>query len=239
MKRIITHPVIGDIEFCTRRNVRGTHFRVTADRVCITTHPLLARSVFPLSDERVAWILNAQHELAHKTTTPAYNFAPHSTLKTNRFVVRFAPDDSLRTTFAARRTDNALTIAFRPECDFASSANQRKIRHLIAHFLKIEAQQILPARLQALADTYGFAFAQVRINSAQTRWGSCSAKRVINLSYNLMLLPDKLIDFVLVHELCHTREMNHGARFKQLMTNIFANYTALNAALKQYRPLQP
>lgn len=239
MKSIITHPVIGDIEFCTRRNVRGTHFRVTADRVCITTHPLLARSVFPLSDERVAWILNAQHELAHKTTTPAYNFAPHSTLKTNRFVVRFAPDDSLRTTFAARRTDDALTIAFRPECDFASSANQRKIRNLIAHFLKIEAQQILPARLQALADTYGFAFAQVRINSAQTRWGSCSAKRVINLSYNLMLLPDELIDFVLVHELCHTREMNHGARFKQLMTGIFANYTALNAALKQYRPLQP
>lgn len=239
MKSIITHPVIGDIEFCTRRNVRGTHFRVTADRVCITTHPLLARSVFPLSDERVAWILNAQHELAHKTTTPAYNFAPHSTLKTNRFVVRFAPDDNLRTTFAARRTDDALTIAFRPECDFANSANQRKIRHLIAYFLKIEAQQILPARLQALADTYGFAFAHVRINSAQTRWGSCSAKRVINLSYNLMLLPDALIDFVLVHELCHTREMNHGARFKQLMTGIFANYTALNAALKQYRPLQP
>lgn len=239
MKSIITHPVIGDIEFCTRRNVRGTHFRVTADRVCITTHPLLARRVFPLSDERVAWILNAQHELAHKTTTPAYNFAPHSTLKTNRFVVRFAPDDNLRTTFAARRTDDALTIAFRPECDFANSANQRKIRNLIAHFLKIEAQQILPARLQALADTYGFAFAQVRINSAQMRWGSCSAKRVINLSYNLMLLPDELIDFVLVHELCHTREMNHGARFKQLMTGIFANYTALNAALKQYRPLQP
>ena len=54
-----------------------------------------------------------------------------------------------------------------------------------------------------------------------------------------MLLPDELIDFVLVHELCHTREMNHGVRFKQLMTSIFANYAALNAALKQYRPLQP
>lgn len=239
MKRIITHPVIGDIEFCTRRNARGTHFRVTADRVCITTNPLLAHSVFPLSDDRVTWILNAQHELMHKTTTPAYHFSPQTTLKTNRFVVRFAPDDNLRITFAARRTNDELLISFRSEGDFANSANQRKIRHIIAHFLQIEARQTLPARLTALAQTHGFEFTQVHINSAQTRWGSCSAKRVINLSYNLMLLPDELIDFVLVHELCHTREMNHGVRFKQLMTSIFANYAALNAALKQYRPLQP
>ncbi|MGN0187034.1 MAG: M48 family metallopeptidase [Paludibacteraceae bacterium] len=237
MKRIITHPDIGDIEFCTRRDTRGTHFRVTANRVRITTNPLLAHSVFPLPAERVAWILNARKELSQTPST--YTFTPQTTLKTNRFVVRFAPDNNLRTTFTARRTDNELCIAFRPDCDFSSHNTQRNIRYLIIHFLKADAKQILPARLTTLAQTHGFEFAQVRINSAQTRWGSCSAKRIINLSYNLMLLPDELIDFVLVHELCHTVEMNHGAHFKQLMRDIFGDYTTLTNALKQYNPLHP
>ena len=52
-----------------------------------------------------------------------------------------------------------------------------------------------------------------------------------------MLLPEELIDFVLVHELCHTREMNHGKNFKMLMKSIFPNYENLNTKLKNERTL--
>ena len=88
-----------------------------------------------------------------------------------------------------------------------------------------------------LAEKYGFEFQSVKINSAKKRWGSCSTRRNINLSLFLMLLPEELIDFVLVHELCHTREMNHGKNFKMLMKSIFPNYENLNTKLKNERTL--
>ena len=88
-----------------------------------------------------------------------------------------------------------------------------------------------------LADTHGFQYTSLKINSARRRWGSCSAKKQINLSLYLMLLPEELIDFVIVHELCHTREMNHGERFKKLMHDIFPNYDELNKSLKKQSTL--
>ena len=67
MKTIIHHPEIGPIELFTRSSSRGISFRVTADKVRITVSPFLSQSVFPLSAERVAWILNAQKQLTNRT----------------------------------------------------------------------------------------------------------------------------------------------------------------------------
>jgi predicted metal-dependent hydrolase len=79
--------------------------------------------------------------------------------------------------------------------------------------LRGEAQRVLPGRLEALARQYGFTYSQVKISSSRTRWGSCSQRKIINLSFNLMRLPAHLVDYVLLHELCHTLEMNHSDRF--------------------------
>lgn len=236
MKRLVQHPDIGAIEFCTRRGMRGISYRVTADRVRITANPWLAASVFPLSEERVAWILEARQKLA-QSATEKFRLTPETRLETNRFTVRLQQKDGLKSTFTAERTDRELVINYRSADDFNNDCNQLKIKRLIAHFLRTDARQKLPQRLRELAEKHGFRFAQVRINGAQTRWGSCSARKHINLSYNLMLLPDELIDFVLVHELCHTREMNHGARFVRLMRSIFPDYDTLNAALKKRHTL--
>jgi predicted metal-dependent hydrolase len=66
---------------------------------------------------------------------------------------------------------------------------------------------MLPAR-------HSFHYTGVTVRNTQSRWGSCSAQKHINLSLSLMLLPEHLIDYVLLHELCHTVEMNHGERFQ-------------------------
>ncbi len=232
MKQFVQHPDIGLIEFCTRRGMRGISYCVSVDRVRITANPWLAASVFPLSAERVAWILASRQKLA-QSAPETFRFTPETRLTTNRFVVRLQQKADIKSTFIAERTDHELTICYRSADDLDDDTNQLKIKHLVAYFLRIEAEKILPERLHALAKKHGFRFAQVRINGAQTRWGSCSAQRHINLSYHLMLLPDELIDFVLVHELCHTREMSHGPRFVQSMRAIFPNYDTLNAALKK------
>ena len=93
-----------------------------------------------------------------------------------------------------------------------------------------------PPRLDRLSKQCGLPYASVKINSSQGRWGSCSTKKDINLSYYLVLLPSYLIDYVLLHELCHTREMNHSERFWSLLNQFTEGKAlALRGELKKYR----
>jgi len=235
MKTIIQHPEIGQIELCTRNGSRGISFRVTADKVRITVNPGLSQSVFPLSKERTEWIINAQEKLA--IHTQKLTFTPDTILKTHSFTLSFVPTEKIKTTFAAQRKNETLIIYFKPKTDFTTAQSQLVIKRILTHFLRIEATAFLPNRLKTLAEQYGFEYTQLKINSAHRRWGSCSVQKHINLSLYLMLLPEELINFVIVHELCHTREMNHGEKFKQLMRTIFSNYNELNQSLKKQSTL--
>ena len=86
--------------------------------------------------------------------------------------------------------------------------------------LRKKAHDYLPLRLKLLAEQYHFTYNILKINKSRGRWGSCSNKKNINLSFYLMTLPLHLIDYVLLHELCHTKEMNHGVRFWALLDDI-------------------
>ena len=87
-----------------------------------------------------------------------------------------------------------------------------------------------------LSVRHGLPYERVKINSSSGRWGSCSARRNINLSYFLLLLPAHLIDYVLLHELAHTVEMNHGERFWALLNKLTdGKAEALRTELRQYR----
>jgi hypothetical protein len=154
--------------------------------------------------------LNAQKQLTNRTHKLI--FTPETEFKTHDFTVRFVANNTIKTTFAAQRKNDTLTIYFKPDTDFKTNQSQLVITRILTHFLRIEATAFLPSRLKLLADTHGFQYTSLKINSARRRWGSCSAKKQINLSLYLMLLPEELIDFVIVHELCHTREMNHSER---------------------------
>lgn len=86
--------------------------------------------------------------------------------------------------------------------------------------LRQQAKTEIPARLEALAAAHGFAYNGVTIKKITSRWGSCSATNHINVSLYLMLLPEHLRDFVLLHELVHTRYKNHGPAFHAKMQEL-------------------
>lgn len=83
-----------------------------------------------------------------------------------------------------------------------------------------EAHAYLPQRLSTLASRYGFSYNRVAIKHNRSNWGSCSSKRNINLNMSLMLLPAELRDYVMLHELCHLRALNHGAEFHRLLDGL-------------------
>jgi predicted metal-dependent hydrolase len=87
-----------------------------------------------------------------------------------------------------------------------------------------------------LAGLHGFTYASIRISKSKTRWGSCSSKKNIGLSLFLMQLPLHLIDYVLLHELCHTVEMNHSRQFWELLDGVCNRKAkALRKELKSFR----
>ena len=117
--------------------------------------------------------------------------------------------------------DGILHIACPEDIDFNNEEIQQKLWGILTKVMKIEAARILPKRIKMFALQHGFQYSDVTIRAEnKTRWGSCSSKKRINLSSSLMLLPDHLIDYVLLHELCHTVEMNHSERFWSLMNTV-------------------
>lgn len=96
-------------------------------------------------------------------------------------------------------------------------ARREHILDAIVGFYRQNAKIYLPRRLDELAERYGFDYNQVRIKNQKTRWGSCSNMRNINLNLRLMMAPDEAIDYVLIHELCHLRELNHTPAFWALV----------------------
>lgn len=104
--------------------------------------------------------------------------------------------------------------------------------------LRHEAKRLLPERITLLARQHGFMLTGVKINNSKTHWGSCTMKKSINLSQSLMLLPWHLVNYVLLHELCHTIEMNHSERFWKLMDKVTDNQAIrLRNELKSYHML--
>lgn len=125
-----------------------------------------------------------------------------------------------------------------PETDFASAERQQWLFRVFREQLRQQALALLPARLAVLSQRHGLPYSRVSVNAARTRWGSCSTRKSINLSLFLLLLPSHLIDYVLLHELCHTREMNHGPRFWTLLDRLTEGRAqALRTELRNFRPV--
>ena len=90
-------------------------------------------------------------------------------------------------------------------------------RQALVRWLRRRAQKELAARLEEVARFHGLPFGMVTVRHQRTRWGSCSPQRAISLNLRLLFLDPDLVDHVLLHELCHTRELNHSRRFWALM----------------------
>lgn len=98
--------------------------------------------------------------------------------------------------------------------------SQKALKDVLVELLREEAKILLPQKLSYFSDQYGFHFHKVTIKHNSSNWGSCSRAGNINLNLNLIRLPEPLCDYVLLHELCHLKEPNHGPRFHALLERL-------------------
>lgn len=103
--------------------------------------------------------------------------------------------------------------------------------------LRDEAESYLPKKLSELGQRYDFSFGQINIRTLKGRWGSCDTKGNITLNMFLMQLSDELIEYVLIHELVHTKVMSHNKIFWNYVGQILPNYKQIRNKLKIEQPL--
>ncbi len=97
-----------------------------------------------------------------------------------------------------------------------------------------EAMRVLPEKAAYYAPKVGVSYGRITIRNQRTRWGSCSGKGNLNFNCLLMLAPEQVQDYVVVHELCHRLEMNHSARFWSEVERVFPDYRIAKQWLKEH-----
>ena len=223
------HPELGLVQLRTRMSARRQIIKVTQRLVIITVPPGFEDSVFPLSEETVEKILRVREKVVSRSGEGRFKIDEEIETLTFRVVIGWQENPKIRV-FGAKLEDGVLRINMPVGADIEVDVTQKALKRIVLKFLRMEADRVLPERLEYWSKRCGLDYRSVKVDTAKSRWGCCSSQRDIKLSYYLMLLPERLVDYVLVHELCHTREMNHGPRFKALLHSYFNDYAAIELA---------
>lgn len=233
MQTVIQHHILGDI------TVSQT---LRAKRISLSVRPpgrirLSLPYNVPLSealkfvDSKTEWVKKTIGKYSASQTDTIISI-PYST---RNHSLELHPCGTSKIT--ARIYDGRIRVTYPADIEHSSEDVQQAIKKGIEEAWRIEAKEILPIRLHEIARKTGFKFRTVTVRNTVSKWGSCSARDDISLSLHLMRLPNHLIDYVLVHELCHTVHKNHGPKFHKLLDSFCGgNHRVFSKELKNFHP---
>jgi predicted metal-dependent hydrolase len=128
-----------------------------------------------------------------------------------------------------------IAISYPENISVSDIRLQKVINKGVEIALKKETVDYIPQRIKYLAEKNLIFFNQLKINSAKSKWGSCTYQNNINISLHIMRLPNHLIDYVLLHELAHVKVKNHSKNFWDFLDSLTGNSKKLDKELKQYK----
>ena len=221
------HPEWGTIIVARNARARRIILRARPDGIHITV-PTYARQ----SDIEKA-ITECVPKLLQRRPTEEAVIDLTFRIESNNFIFYIEEHDS--DIFQLRYKGKETVLLCPKDTDYQN--RQEWMRKAVTTAVLRRAKELLPPRLKQLAQEKGFTYNRCIVKNGHTRWGSCSTKGNINLNMHLVQLPNELIDYVLLHELCHTVEMNHSERFWTLLDSVTAPAKAkeLRKKLKEYK----
>ena len=228
-------PTINDEEFGpikVTRSARASHIRIKigTDGTLRASMPMhapvfMAKRLIKASRSQIRSMLQEHHGTSVFSDTMQIG-------KSHSLIVR----PTTETKPSVSRHGQQIIVSLPEDLEIEDPTVQALIRPVVIAALRKEAKGYLPRRLAYLAGQCGFSYERVRFSHAGGRWGSCSTSGTISLNIALMKLPFHLIDYVLVHELSHTVQMNHSDAFWSLVEQWDPDYKAHRKEIKDHTP---
>jgi predicted metal-dependent hydrolase len=228
----VTLQDIGSVTLYKRRGNRSLRLSITPHGEVRVSMPywLPYKAGEQFARSKAVWILAHQA----KASKPELAHGQHIG-KAHRLYFEPRADAALKV--STRLKPNEVRISHPPTYGSAHPAVQRAARNASIRALRKEAEQLLPQRLRSLAEQTGLTYRNVGIKHLKSRWGSCSSAKDITLNLFLMQLPWHLIDYVLVHELTHTKVMRHGEPFWNELQSHIPTAKQLRKEINQHQPV--
>jgi len=141
-------------------------------------------------------------------------------------------------TFAEKQFLRPNVVVYDEEVQvFTAENNAKNHKDILLEWLKKQAKVYFFRRVDELAQAYSFEYNRVSIRDQSTRWGSCSSYKNLNFNWRLFLAPNSISDYVIIHELAHTKQMNHSKAFWEIVGNILPDYKARRRWLRENEKL--
>lgn len=233
-----TDKMLGLITVRTNARARRIIMRPQVDGVQVTVPPRTTERLLTDTLNHFRQRLRARQleiqKVAEEKGTDSSRIDLNFRLETD--LISIALERGTRKDFYLRTEQGRTVIVCPPDTDFNEPTRQEWLHRVVERALRLQAERVLPERLRALSVLHNLPFNTCKVNVSKGRWGSCSGRRDISLSCYLALLPPHLREYVMLHELCHTREMNHGPRFWALLDNLTdGKAKALRKELKEHQ----
>lgn len=201
--KVVQFKQIGPVNFFKNRRSKNIKIRVKPDQSVHVSFPFYV-SMFEVSqfvNKNMGWITEQQQKFE---TQKSKIEAGQIQTKLHLITVIEGSENKTKVNFY----EIEIRLA-----DFDSESSRSYLENVMVGIYRFEAHKILPSKLTELAQKHGFQFNKLTIRNNKRNWGSCSALNNISLNLQMMKLPDELIDYILLHELVHTRIKNHGPHF--------------------------
>lgn len=223
---------IGLVKVRKGANIKYLSVRIAPGRGIWVNVPygVSRRQVENFLEEKREWMLKSGAEMRMYEEDTGMGLRIGAEIKTKLHVLKIVGTADAKPSY--RIEQNMITLSVPQHVVFS------RIEKVVARFLieiyTMEARQYLPQRVKEYAERYGFTYHRLTFRDNISNWGSCSFENNISLNIKLMKLPDEIIDYVILHELCHTVEKNHSAAFWKLVGKVCPEYALLRSRLRKY-----
>lgn len=213
--KVVLLPEVGNVTFSQNLRSRRLKLSVRPNQKVLVSFPpyvtFAQASIF--AEKHKSWIIGQQQ----KYQNSAREITPEFPVKTRFHTVNIQPGGEK---FSLKQKKFEITIGYPQNFSISDEGVWEYFTRIMDSIYRWEARRYLPVRISQLATQHNLRFNNVSIRNNRSNWGSCSSRNNISLNLKLMKLPDHLIDFILLHELSHTRMKNHGPEFWKLLDNL-------------------
>lgn len=214
---------IGEFTIYKRKGTKKVSIKIFGNKVKVSQPPWLPYATgVAFVKQNADWISKQIQNIVYETITNGQSIGKNHT-------INFIFGNKVRTLVK----NNQIDIYYTDTNSQNSDLVQAKSKQAIKRALIIEAKDLIPARIQLIADNFDYHFNSLVIKPLKTRWGSCSSTGIITINCYLMMMPWEIIDYVLLHELTHTKHLHHGKEFWSAMELYMPDYKQRKKLIKE------